>query len=71
MPTLPYPSFLPDPNTWNPDKTVTGRDGDNLLHRRREPRLRDFRHQRRQPYGCAYPTCTGRYCQQPATHTRL
>ena len=51
MPALPYPSFLPDPNSCNPDKTVTGRDGDNLLPRWRERRRRDFRHQRRQPCG--------------------
>jgi hypothetical protein len=60
MSPLPYPSFLPDPNSWNPDKTETGRDGDNLLHRWRGPRSRDFRHQRRQPYGWAYPTCAER-----------
>ena len=34
MPTLPYPAALPDPNPWNPDKTETGRDGDDFLHRR-------------------------------------
>jgi hypothetical protein len=32
MPTLPYPSSLPTPNTWDPDKTKTGRDGDYFRH---------------------------------------
>src|ERR1035441_2403131 len=65
MPTLPYPSFLPTPNTWNPDKTETGRDGDDFLPRRRGSRNHDFRHQRRQPCGWAYTIYSGRYCQQP------
>jgi hypothetical protein len=71
MPTLPYPSFLPTPSTWNPDKAETEGDGEDFLRRRRGSRNHDFPHQRPQPRGWAYPTRTGRYCQQPRTHTRL
>jgi hypothetical protein len=32
MPTLPYPSSLPTPNAWNPDKADGRRNGYNFLH---------------------------------------
>ena len=61
MPTLPCASFLPTPNPWNPDKTKTRRGGNGFLHGRwLYSRNHDFRYQRRQPYGWAYPKCAGR-----------